>query len=172
MNDIFSFIDKLELISFFSGYLIVLTFVSIIANRYQSINWVVRLKNILPKSYGVIGLLYLGLKLQQYLPTLIKYPLSTIQLRWDFLHLLAYFSFIFLFTPSKIGYKISLFHGSIYSIIALFLIFQFGLTHTIDHSFKNKITYVFLISILLNFSILFILFIIDRVKIRIRKPVN
>lgn len=168
MNDIFSYIDKLELIAFFSGYLIVLTFVSIIAYNYKSIKWVNGFKSLLSKSYGIIGLLYIGMKAHQYLPTLIKYPFSTIQLPLDLIHILAYFTFIFLFLSIKIGYKISIIHSAIYLCIVLYYTAQYTFYHNLDYSFIHNILNVFIDSLLLNITVLVLAFIFVQLKLYIR----
>jgi hypothetical protein len=168
MNDIFSFIDKLELIAFFSGYLIVLIFISIIIYNYKSIKWINCLNSILTQSYGIIGLMYLGMKIHQYLPTLIKYPLSTIQLPLDFIHILAYLSFIFLFLPIRIGYKISIIHSAIYLSIVLYYTAQYTFYHNLDYSFIHNILNVFIDSLLLNMTILSLVFIFVQLNQYIR----
>ena len=68
MDDFLVYIEKLELIAFFAAYALVYLFIIILATelKLEKSNWIKKLPSLLPKSYGLVVLLYVGMKLNQY----------------------------------------------------------------------------------------------------------
>lgn len=65
----FKYLQRLELIAFFSGYPLIYAIVFfIIGNRPSNNNWKDKIVGLLPFAYALVGTLYLGLQLRKLYP--------------------------------------------------------------------------------------------------------
>lgn len=64
MNDLFIYIEQVELIAFFSGFPVIWILVKLIFER-KSIGAIL-LNRLLPLVYGVLAILYMGMKMDAY----------------------------------------------------------------------------------------------------------
>jgi hypothetical protein len=119
MNDsFFAYIERLELIAFFSGYTLVYLIVQLVSKPLQTKRFTkMNIACLLPLAYAVTGLLYLGLQLKNLYPDysfahirlttsdaylkgwallslLFFFPLIAKRKAWTLLHSLVFFYFI------------------------------------------------------------------------------
>lgn len=67
-SEFFAYIERLELMAFFSGYPLVYALVHVISGQKPTSHFLFSLKRLLPYSYAVTGLLFLGLMLKNMYP--------------------------------------------------------------------------------------------------------
>lgn len=68
MNDFFIFLEKLELIAFFGGFPLVYFLVYFISTDFSfGKNWLIQLPKRLPVAYAFTTLLFVGMKLDQWI---------------------------------------------------------------------------------------------------------
>ena len=77
----FEYLQKLELMVFFSGYPLLYTIIFFIAgSKPLRNNFKERIVSLLPLSYALVGTLYLGLQLKNLYP---DYSIENIKLLWQ-----------------------------------------------------------------------------------------
>ena len=120
MDDFLVYIEKLELIAFFAAYALVYLFIIILATelKLEKSNWIKKLPSLLPKSYGLVVLLYVGMKLNQYYPLLKNYSLNfNFTTPLFYLKCWAVIGLIFLFNFFKKKPKLAIFHSLVFLLI-------------------------------------------------------
>lgn len=120
-TDIFSYIDRLELIAFFSGYPLVYAFVYFVVGELRQTKFEKQTRqivNLLPMAYALTASLFLGLLLRNLYP---NYSIDNIlkQFRDSYLKIWGVAAFLF-WIPS-LGKKpiLSLFHSMVFFLLIL-----------------------------------------------------
>lgn len=68
-NNFFAYLQRLELMAFFSGYALVYAIVFIFVKRFFKNISIERVLSLLPVSYALCGILYIGLQVRNLYPT-------------------------------------------------------------------------------------------------------
>jgi len=79
-NEFFAYIERLELMAFFSGYPLVYALVQVLAGSKQTPPFFTSLKRLLPYAYALTGIFFLGLLLKNMYP---GYSLSNIKAQFE-----------------------------------------------------------------------------------------
>lgn len=154
MGDIFlTYIQYLELIAFFSGYPLLYAVINALGDSFKKNSWLQLSMKLLPISYALTGLLYLGLQLKNFYPDYSLHRLQqSITLPW--LTLWGILSILFFFPSLARKKQFSLLH----SLVFLFLLVKnFYTQYTADvkdfNMVKNDMK-LYAASIILNFAAL------------------
>ncbi len=170
--DFFAYIERLELIAFFCGY----PFIYLLVHIFSSTQFVKRIFHnrielLLPVSYALVGLLYLGLLLKNLYP---HYSLHNIQLSvhqpffkiWGLLSLLF---FIPLFNRKTV---FSLWHSLLFFFFFAATIIKETLLSNQNDAVKNGM-HIYSISLLINLFAFIIICIFDFIRSKMKsKPIN
>jgi hypothetical protein len=146
-NSFFAYLQRLELMAFFSGYAFLYAVVFIILNSYFR-KYATRVLSLLPISYGVCGLLYLGLQLRNLYPEVSLAQMKE-NLYQPFLVIWGLLSTAFLLPALHKRPFLSLLH----SLVFFFFIARDLYTHTFKTTNKEVVQNdmkVFTDSLLLN----------------------
>lgn len=156
-SSFFEYLQKLELLAFFSGYPLVYTILFFIAgNKKSKNNFTRRMVLNLPFAYALVGTLYIGLQLKNLYP---DYSIQNIKaamyrpwlIMWA---LLSVFFWIPAFAKRKI---LSLLHSAVFFFILLFdLLMQLSSSSIV----KNDMN-VYTVSLLLNIGSILLIVILS-----------
>ncbi len=170
--DFFAYIERLELMAFFSGYPFIYLLVHIFSStQFGKRIFHKRIELLLPVSYALVGLLYLGLVLKNLYP---HYSLHNIQLSihqpffkiWGLLSLLF---FIPLFNRKTV---FSLWHSLLFFFFFAGTIIKETLLSNQNDAVKNGM-HIYSISLLINLFAFIIICIFDFIRSKMKsKPIN
>lgn len=170
--DFFAYIERLELIAFFCGYPFIYLFVHIFSStQFVKRIFYSRIELLLPVSYALVGLLYLGLLLKNLYP---HYSLHNIQLSvhqpffkiWGLLSLLF---FIPLFNRKTV---FSLWHSLLFFFFFAGTIIKETLMSNQNDAVENGM-HIYSISLLINLFAFIIICIFDFIRSKMKsKPIN
>ena len=150
MDSFFAYMQRLELLAFFSGYALVYTVVLFIAGSRPSGNNIkTRITSLLPFAYALVGVLYLGLQLKNLYPDYsIEHMHRAIQQPW--LTIWGLLSILFWIPALAKKPVLSLLHSLIFFILLLKDLFSQISAPTKD-MVRNDMN-VYTVSLLLNLA--------------------
>jgi len=151
MNEsFFSYLHRLELITFFSGYPLVYALVVSIAGQPSSANSSKkRTISLLPYAYGLVGLLYLGFQLKKLYPDYSPGHITQLMHYW-FLTIWGILAIFFL-VPSVARKKVvSLLHSFVFFLLLIQDIFSQFINPEIDKSIIRNDMKLYTFSVLIN----------------------
>lgn len=167
-DNFFSYLQQLELMAFFSGYPLLYAIVLSIAGKKQSRNnFKSKIVWLLPFSYALVGILYLGLQLKNLYP---DYSAENIKIALEhpFLKIWGLLSLLFWIPALSKKTVFSLLHSFVFFFLLLkdFFVqssFNEGNTHIIKNDMK-----VYTDSLMINISSLLVVsityFLYQRIK--------
>ena len=172
-NSFFEYLQRLELMAFFSGYALLYAVVFIVLSSYFK-KYAAQLLSLLPLSYAICGILYLGLQLRNLYP---EFSLTQLKenLYQPFLVIWGLLSILFLVPALRKRHYLSVLH----SLVFFFFIARDLYRHTFIATNKEVVRNdmkVFTDSLLLNLAIfvvvLFIFWALSKISTsRIEKKV-
>jgi hypothetical protein len=150
MDSFFAYMQRLELLAFFSGYPLVYTVALLIAgSRPPGNNFKTRIASLLPFAYALVGSLYLGLQLKNLYPDYsIENMRRSIQQPW--LMIWGLLSILFWIPALSKKPVLSLLHSLIFFILLLKDLFSQISAPTKD-MVRNDMN-VYTVSLLLNLA--------------------
>lgn len=163
-----AYIERLELLGFFSGYPLIYLLVLSIAGKKSTRSPIKnKLVSLLPSAYALTGILYWGLQLRNLY---LNYSLSpiTLEIHFSFLKIWGLITIIFWIPLLRKRVVISLFHSLVFLYFILQTIYlQFSSASADKDFFRNDMK-VYFDSILLNaatfLSMVILFFLISRMK--------
>jgi hypothetical protein len=170
-DSFFIYLEQLELLFFFSGYLLIYLFIRAVAET----GWTKKIfaKNIstlLPYSYALVGVLYLGFLLKSLYP---DYSMSYINaaIKIPALKIWALSSILFFVPRFAKNPVYSLLHSLVF-IFFIFRHFYFYLFKSIDKSVLKNDMNLYAYSLLINIAAFFCVMALASLynKLRIKKP--
>jgi hypothetical protein len=116
-NSFFAYLERLELLGFFSAYPLLYAVVNVITGNSKR-EVLKKLPSLLPYAYALVGLLYLGLQLKNLYP---DYSFKNINLsvQQPLLKIWAILSLVFFFSPLAKKPVFSLLHSLIFFFLLL-----------------------------------------------------
>jgi hypothetical protein len=170
--DFFAYIERLELMAFFSGY----PFIYLLVHIFSSTQFVKRIFHnrielLLPVSYALVGLLYLGLLLKNLYPhySLYNIQLSVHQPFFKIWGLLSILFFIPLFNRKTV---FSFWHSLLFFFFFAGAIIKETLMSNQNDAVKNGM-HIYSISLLINLFAFIIICIFDFIRSKMKsKPIN
>jgi len=151
MNEsFFSYLHRLELLTFFSGYPLVYALVVFISGHQTSASSPkARNTSLLPYAYGLVGLLYLGLQLKKLYPDYSAGHITQLMHYW-FLTIWGILAIFFL-VPSVARKKvISLLHSFVFFFLLIQDIFSQFINPETDKSIIRNDMKLYTFSVLIN----------------------
>ena len=166
----FSYLQRLELMAFFSGFPLVYALVFFIAgNKEDRTGFKKRIVNLLPVSYALTGTLYLGLQLKNLYP---DYSFENIKMAIENPGLTIWALLSLLFWLPVVARKpvLALLHSAVFFFFLVkdLLLKELGRT---DRSILKNDMNIYTISILLNIVCLLVVLGLSYLVIR-KKPLN
>jgi hypothetical protein len=153
VSNIFSYIQRLEMLVFFSGYPLVYCLVRFLArNAFLKDGRSAQLVSILPFAYALLGTLFLGLQLKNYYP---EYTLENIgqRIQQPYLTIWAILSILFWIPAISKRKILSLFHSLIFFLIIVKdLFFQLSGFNSDRNILRNDMQ-LYAVSVVLNLTI-------------------
>lgn len=159
-NSLFEYLQKLELLTFFSGYPLIYAIIFFIAGNKKTRNtFKHRIVSVLPFAYAVVGVLYFGLLLKDLYPDY-SFKHINLSLPQPWITAWALLSILF-FIPALAKKRIlSLFHSLVFFFFLIKDIFL-ELSASGDRSVvKNDMT-VYTISLMLNLCAVLLLLLLS-----------
>jgi hypothetical protein len=152
-NDLWSYLERLEFLGFFSAYPLVFALVHVIAG-YGKKGIIKKLPSLLPYAYGLVGILYLGLQLKNLYP---DYSFEHINagMEQPFLKIWALLSILFLIPALAKKPVISLLHSFVFFFFLLKDILWSGDKNIVSNDMK-----VYTDSLLINSGAMIVMTII------------
>jgi len=151
-NNLFTYVQRLEMLAFFSGYPLIYYLVRILARHaFFKYRWGAGLVSVLPFAYALTGTLFLGLQLVNLYP---DYSIETVghRIQQPYLHIWALLSVLFWIPAISKRQILSLLHSLVFFFILVKdLFFQFTGDIRDRDIIKNEMT-VYTISIFLNLA--------------------
>jgi hypothetical protein len=147
-NNLFTYIKQIELLAFFSGYALVYCFIRIII-RHPYFTRSETVVSLLPVSYALVGIIYLGFQLMNLYP---DFSFENIKRHAQMPYLFIWGLLSVFFWIPALSQKpgLSLFHSIIFFfIIAKDILFQLVGNSTGRFNVKNEMT-VYTISVAVN----------------------
>jgi hypothetical protein len=147
MNNLFTYIDKLELIAFFSAFPLFYFFLIAFYSKplVMKFKWLKSTPEIISIVYATISLLYVGMKLNQWYEQILIGPIQYDIYSYIFIvKCWSIFGLIFFFKSLRSKPMLALAHSSIYFIILLIDFFQYY-HHQYDiEAFHNEMRLYFI----------------------------
>ncbi len=168
-NSFFAYIQKLELLAFFSGYSLLCAIILIFAGNNESGNNLrKRTVFILPLSYALVGTLYLGLQLKNFY---LSYSSGNIRpaIHLSYLMVWGLLSILFWIPSLRKRPSLSLLHNLVFFFILVKdMILQ--ISSSVDGNILKNDMRMYTVSFLLNLSafilIVLLSFVVSRRRIR------
>jgi hypothetical protein len=167
-NSIFSYMEFIELIAFFSGYPLIYAVTILISDSFSKNRYIGKAGSLLPTVYALVGTLYLGLQLKKFYP---NYSFSNFKqsvfhpwaITWALVSLLFWI-------PALARKKtLSLIHSLFFLYLLIHdLYIQFSQLEIDKHMVKNDMN-VYTASLLLNFCTLLVVIFISSLLTRLRQ---
>jgi len=155
-DNFFSYLQQLELMAFFSGYPLVYAIILSIAGKKQlRNNFKSSIVRLLPYSYALVGILYLGLQLKNLYP---DYSAENIKIALEhpFLKIWGLLSLLFWIPTLAKKTELSLLHSLVFFFLLLKdLIVQSSFNEGNTHIIKNDMK-VYTDSLMINISSLLV----------------
>lgn len=168
-NSFFAYLQKLELMAFFSGYPLLYAFIFFITgNKQTKNNFRSKVVPLLPFAYALTGTLYLGLQLKNLYP---DYSFETIKLTIQQPWLFTWGLLSILFWIPALGKKpvLSLLH----SLVFFFFLVRDLFLHSFQSSAGNDVVRndmkIYTDSLLLNLGALILVILISLLITRFKK---
>lgn len=152
-SNFFAYLQRLELMAFFSGYPLIYAITLFFAgNQQEKNNTISRIAKFLPFSYALLGTLYLGLQLKNLYP---DYSIENIKRMTYQPWLITWGLLSILFWIPALSKKrvLSLFHGLVFFFFLVKDLFLQFSTSTDDNTVKNDMK-IYTVSLLLNLGTL------------------
>lgn len=150
-NNLFAYLQQLELLAFFSGYPLLYLIIIIFAEKKESgNNFKKRIVSVLPLSYALVGTLFLGLQLKNFY---LSYSSGNIGLaiHHPFLMIWGLLAILFWIRLFRKKEWFSLFHSLVFFLILVKDIFlQIGTS--VDENILRNDMRIYTASLLLNSS--------------------
>jgi hypothetical protein len=167
-NDLWSYLERLEFLAFFSAYPIVFALVHVIAG-YGKKGIIKKLPSLLPYAYALIGFLYLGLQLRNLYPdySIVHLKAGTEQ---PLLKIWALLSILFFIPALAKKTVISLLHSLIFFFFLLKDLLWNGDKNIVRNDMK-----VYTDSLLINLAALLVIvffYLLIRFMLKSRTPNN
>ena len=118
-DNFFAYLDRLEILTFFSGYPLVYAIIMVMAGNHPSKPGIRnKLPSLLPFAYALVGILYLGLQLKNLYP---DYSVENIQQSFQQRYLKAWGLLAILFWIPAISRKkiVSLLHSFVFFFLLI-----------------------------------------------------
>jgi hypothetical protein len=149
MESFFSYVEWIELETFFSGYLLVYAIIHLVASKPPLTNFAkTRLLPKLPLAYALAGTLYLGLQLKDAYPDYtIGHMAASIQL--PFLKIWALLSILFWIPLFRKKPVFSLLHSSVFFFLLLKSLYLNLFTSAADNDMVRNSMKIYSVSIIL-----------------------
>ena len=164
-DSFFSYLQRLELLAFFSGYPLLYAIVVFIAGKEQSKTTIKgRIVSMLPYGYALVGTLYLGLQLKNLYP---DYSFENIKLAMQLPFLIIWGILSILFWMPALSKKsvLSLLH----SLVFFFILAGDLFTHSTDKSVIRNDMNIYSNSLLINLATFGFLVLISNLVVSHRK---
>ena len=171
MNNFFTYIDKLELIAFFSAFplfyfLIISFYTKPLTAKFKFLK---SIPTLISNTYATMTVLYMGMKLNQLY---LQNTFATIQIQYlttiFILKCWTVFGFLFFFNFFRTKPLIALAHSSIYFLILFIDFFQYYNRQIDIEVFHNEMR-LYIIGFIAYITILSILLIIRLIRLKYRK---
>lgn len=153
----FSYLQKLEIMAFFSGFPIVYAIALVISGYLNNKTHLKRtIINLLPPTYAIVGILYLGLQLKKLYP---DYSLNHLSLEFSnpYLTIWGVLSILFFFPVFRKKTAFCLLHSFVFFFLLLKNIYNHIIEINPDENVIRNTMKVYTDSIILNSSVLIIL---------------
>jgi len=168
----FDYLERLEMMAFFSGYPLIYAIVIFIAGK-QKQNTTIKSKivSLLPFSYALIGTLFLGLQLRNLYP---DYSLENIELSVQLPYLKIWALFSLLFWVPIIARKtvLSLLHSLVFFFFLARDLFLHTFQSTADNNIVRTEMKIYSDSLILNLGAFLVILLTYFILNRIRSPKN
>jgi len=157
-DNFFAYLDRLEILTFFSGYPLVYAIILVMAGNHPSKPGIRnKLPSLLPYAYAVVGILYLGLQLKNLYP---DYSVENIRRSFQQPYLKAWGLLAILFWIPAISRKkiISLLHSLVFFFLLIKDLFyqQFQAPSFDNNIVKNNMK-IYTVSLILNLAALVVI---------------
>ena len=152
-NSFFAYIQKLELLAFFSGYPLIYTVILFIAeSQHLQNNFKNRIVSLLPFSYALVGSLYLGFQLRNLYP---NYSIENIKLTIQQPYLVTWGCLSILFWIPALGKRtvLSLLHSLVFFFLVVKDLFLQSSAFTDKNIIRNDMK-IYTDSLLINIGAL------------------
>ena len=167
-NDFFAYLERLELLAFFSGYPLLYAVILFIGgNKQLKNNFKIRIVSLLPFAYALVGTLYLGLQLKNLYP---DYSIENIKLTMQQPWLIIWGLLSIFFWIPALGKKpvLSLIHSLVYFFFLVRDLFLHSVQSSVGKNVVRNDMKIYTDSLLLNLGALilvtFISYLIDYFK--------
>lgn len=160
----FKYIQRLELIGFFSGYSLLFVVVLVIAGNHPTNYFKQRLISVLPVSYALVGTLYLGLQIKNFYQS--QHILQ--QIYDPYLMAWALLSISFWIPLFRKKVLLSLLHSLVFFFLLAKDIFMLASASVDGDTLKNDMK-IYTVSLLLNLACFIVLLIFSFVALQIKK---
>jgi hypothetical protein len=165
-NSIFSYIQFIELIAFFSGYPLIYAVTILISDSFSKNRYIGKAGSLLPTVYALVGTLYLGLQLKNFYP---DYSFSTLRQSifhpWAMTWALA--SLLFWIPALARKKTLSLIHSLFFLYLLIHdLYIQFNYLQIDRHMIKNDMN-IYTASLALNFCALLVVVFMSSILTRL-----
>ncbi len=167
-NDLMAYIERLELMAFFSGYPLIYTIVQVIAGeqRKKTTARVSRLVKLLPFAYAFTGTLFIGLILKDMSPDFSAKNIAA-QFQFSYLKIWGMLSILFWIPAFSRKPVFTLLHSLVFFSLLLKDLFM-HMTSSIGNDMIKNDMKIYTDSLLLNSGTLVIVIIINFILLRIR----
>ncbi len=166
-NDLVVYIERLQLMAFFSGYPLIYALVNVLATERsrQPNAFVNRLVMLLPFAYALTGVLFLGFAVKNLYP---DYSVENISEQFTYIKIWAIFSVLFWIPAFSKKPVFSLLHSLIFFFILLRDLFMYMTSYIGMDMIKNDMR-VYTDSLLLNTGTLTVIVILYFIIRKYRK---
>ena len=165
----FEYLDRLELLAFFSGYPLIFALVGYIGgNRTPNTGFRGRLVTLLPYSYALVGTLFLGLQLRNLYP---DYSFENIKVvtEGSYLRIWGLLSLLFWLPALAKKPKLSLIHSLVFFFFLVKDLFLHAIQSSGDRNMIGNEMKIYTDSLLLNLAtilcMVLVYFLFSRFKI-------
>ncbi len=156
-DSFFIYIERLELLAFFSGYPLIYFIVRLLGTYFQKKGSIkIKLVSFAPVTYALVGILYLGLQLKNLYP---DYSFENIQLATQnpYLKIWALLSLVFFIPALAKRPVLSLLHSLVFFYFIVRDIFEEFFFHTDNNILQNDM-HIYTRSLLVNLGAFIFIF--------------
>ncbi len=168
-NELFSYLERLEIMVFFTGYAIIYALIFFLAGEFHKRQWALisLLPGLLPSAYALIGTLFFGYILKKvYVGYTMGISLS--QIYHPYLVLWGILAMVFWIPAARKKPLLSLLHSLVFFFYIPWDMYRF-LDHSVEKDVIKNDMNILSSSLLLNASTLLILLLLHYVLLYLRK---